>query len=190
MHNLSPGHMTGFEQVRSGSPLDSAEHECEAGEQLAPLLLVTTVDIGDGQSDKIEVRQGDVPLDVAHAFVTKHSLPPAVVPRLATHLEENLLKVAEQLRAAVSADAAHQTHTSDPAPGSCCIVGQDLCWACSKATVTATYDPTAEQACRTTWYCWWLMTVAHCMTELTVRACVLVCMLQGCGSPGSPEDDG
>lgn len=78
------------------------EHDLDSGDHLAPLLLVTTVDIGDGKADRIEVRQGDVPLEVASAFVTKHGLPTAVVPRLAMHLEENLLKVEAQRRAAVS----------------------------------------------------------------------------------------
>lgn len=62
----------------------------------APLLLVTTVDIGEGKSDRIEVRLGDEPMEVARAFVVKHSLPPAITPRLAMHLEENLAKVAAQ----------------------------------------------------------------------------------------------
>jgi hypothetical protein len=73
-----------------------------AGDSLAPLLLVTTVDIGDGKTDRIEVRQGDVPLEVASHFVSKHGLPTAVVPRLAMHLEENLHKVESSRRAAVS----------------------------------------------------------------------------------------
>lgn len=82
------------------------EHQLEqgqlAGDSLAPLLLVTTVDIGDGKTDRIEVRQGDVPLEVASNFVSKHGLPTAVVPRLAMHLEENLHKVESSRRAAVS----------------------------------------------------------------------------------------
>lgn len=84
------------------------QHQLEqgqlAGDSLAPLLLVTTVDIGDGKTDRIEVRQGDVPLEVASHFVSKHGLPTAVVPRLAMHLEENLHKVESSRRAAVSTD--------------------------------------------------------------------------------------
>lgn len=79
-----------------------AEHDFQSDGGYPPLLLVTTVDIGEGKTDRIEVRQGDVPLEVAHAFVAKHNLPVAVVPRLAMHLEENLLKVEAQRRAAVS----------------------------------------------------------------------------------------
>lgn len=65
-----------------------------------PLLLVTTVDIGEGKSDKIEVREGDEPMDVAQAFVVKHKLPQAIIPRLALHLEDNLVKVVAQKQAA------------------------------------------------------------------------------------------
>lgn len=82
----------------------STDHSLQSAEHLAPLLLVTTVDIGDGKADRIEVRQGDVPLEVANAFVAKHNLPTAVVPRLAMHLEENLLKVEAQRHAAVSTE--------------------------------------------------------------------------------------
>jgi hypothetical protein len=32
------------------------------GSSLPPLILVTTVDIGDGKHDRIELRQGDNPL--------------------------------------------------------------------------------------------------------------------------------
>lgn len=69
--------------------------------QLQPLLLVTTVDIGEGKSDRIEVRRGDVPMEVAREFVVKHGLPPAIIPRLAVHLEENLAKVEQKQAAAV-----------------------------------------------------------------------------------------
>lgn len=95
------------------------EQELPTGDHLAPLLLVTTVDIGDGKADRIEVRQGDVPLEVANAFVSKHGLPTAVVPRLAMHLEENLLKVEAQRRAAVSGVLAPSTCSSRR---SCCAV--------------------------------------------------------------------
>jgi hypothetical protein len=80
------------------TPRDSSASPSPRPQRAPPLLLVTTVDIGEGRSDRIEVRQGDVPLQVAAAFVAKHALPPAVVPRLAMHLEENLLKVEESQR--------------------------------------------------------------------------------------------
>ncbi|KAI8475815.1 MAG: hypothetical protein J3K34DRAFT_478827 [Monoraphidium minutum] len=55
-----------------------------------PLILITTVDIGDGNSDLIEVRQGDDPFDLAAAFVAKHNLPPAITEALSQHLRDNL----------------------------------------------------------------------------------------------------
>ncbi len=67
-----------------------------------PVLLVTTVDIGGGRSDRIEVRRGDDPSDVARAFCTRHGLPPAIVAPLTGHLEDNLRKAA----AAAAASAA------------------------------------------------------------------------------------
>ncbi|GBF97125.1 hypothetical protein Rsub_10136 [Raphidocelis subcapitata] len=64
------------------------------------LILITTVDIGEGNSDKIEVRAGDDPLDLARAFVHKHALPEAVVEALAQHLHENLRQAAAAQEAA------------------------------------------------------------------------------------------
>jgi hypothetical protein len=58
-----------------------------------PLLLVTTVDIGAGRSDRLEIRRGDDPAEVAAAFAAKHNLPTAVIPRLAAHLRDNVAKV-------------------------------------------------------------------------------------------------
>jgi hypothetical protein len=66
-----------------------------AGEQPA-LILITTVDIGDGKSDLIEVRQGDEPMDLARAFVQKHSLPAAITEALAQHLRDNLREAGQQ----------------------------------------------------------------------------------------------
>lgn len=57
---------------------------------LRPTLLVTTVDIGEGRAGRIEVRQGDDPIDVAAAFCSRHGLPEAIVLPLAQHLEDNL----------------------------------------------------------------------------------------------------
>jgi hypothetical protein len=54
------------------------------------LILITTVDIGDGKSDKIEVRAGDDPLDLARDFVSRHGLPDAIVEALGQHLRDNL----------------------------------------------------------------------------------------------------
>lgn len=58
------------------------------------VLLVTTVDIGGGASERIEVRHGEHAEDVARAFCGRHGLPDAIVGPLAAHLEENLKKAA------------------------------------------------------------------------------------------------
>lgn len=55
-----------------------------------PVLLVTTVDIGDGKSDTIEYRKGDDAAEVARLFVAKHGLPPAITLPLAQHILDNL----------------------------------------------------------------------------------------------------
>jgi hypothetical protein len=68
-----------------------------------PIILVTTVDIGEGQSDCIEVRQGDDPLDLARAFVNKHALPIAITDALAQHLRDNLQEAADAADAQTSA---------------------------------------------------------------------------------------
>jgi hypothetical protein len=97
-------HELGHEYEEEHELTDSMGGSTAGGQQ--PLLLVTTVDIGEGRSDRIEVRLGDVPMDVARGFVIKHGLPPAIIPRLAVHLEENLAKVAEQ-KAAAAAVSRH-----------------------------------------------------------------------------------
>ncbi|EFJ40059.1 hypothetical protein VOLCADRAFT_120064 [Volvox carteri f. nagariensis] len=58
------------------------------------VLLVTTVDVGGGISERIEVRVGEIPEDVARAFCRRYNLPDAIVGPLATHLEDNLRKAA------------------------------------------------------------------------------------------------
>jgi hypothetical protein len=68
-----------------------------------PVLLVTTVDIGDGKSDTIEYRKGDDAAEVARLFVAKHGLPPAITLPLAQHILDNLkqaLKVKVRQQAA------------------------------------------------------------------------------------------
>ncbi|GFR40398.1 hypothetical protein Agub_g950 [Astrephomene gubernaculifera] len=60
----------------------------------ARVLLVTTVDVGGGASERIEVRAGENPEDVARAFCQQHHLPDAIIAPLAAHLDENLRKAA------------------------------------------------------------------------------------------------
>ncbi len=62
-----------------------------------PAVLLTTVDIGNGRSDKIEIRKGDDPAEVARAFCGKHGLPEAVLGPLTEHLLENLRKASRSL---------------------------------------------------------------------------------------------
>lgn len=54
------------------------------------ILLITTVDIGEGKSAKIEFRQGDDAVDVARAFVQTHGLPITIINPLAHHIREHL----------------------------------------------------------------------------------------------------
>ncbi|GBF98697.1 hypothetical protein Rsub_11411 [Raphidocelis subcapitata] len=90
-----------------GSPLDSVAEE-------AALILVTTVDIGDGETDCIEVRQGDDPLELARAFVAKHTLPEGIVEALAQHLCDNLEEAAESARnSAGGADQGGEAYLDD-----------------------------------------------------------------------------
>eukprot|EP00741_Cyanophora_paradoxa_P008115 tig00001229_g7852.t1 len=56
----------------------------------AGVLLVMTVEIGDGRSDSIEVRAGDSPLELAEAFVRAHNLGESIIQPLAAHIEFNL----------------------------------------------------------------------------------------------------
>jgi hypothetical protein len=72
---------------------------------------VTTVDIGEGQSDCIEVRQGDDPLDLARDFVAKHALPVAITEALAQHLRDNLQEAADAADSRTSAGGASESTT-------------------------------------------------------------------------------
>ena len=57
-----------------------------------PVVLITTVDIGGGKSDKIELRKGDDPAAAARAFCTLHDLPEAIIGPLTSHVCDNLRK--------------------------------------------------------------------------------------------------
>eukprot|EP00955_Chlamydomonas_euryale_P102714 365441-Chlamydomonas_euryale.AAC.4 len=75
-----------------------------------PTVLLTTVDIGGGRSDKIEIRKGDNPAEIARSFCERHSLPEAVLTPLTEHLLENLRKASRSLsekRPQVSCDPAN-----------------------------------------------------------------------------------
>ncbi len=60
-----------------------------------PVILVTTVDIGDGKSDKIEIRRGDDPEDAARAFCMRHNLPASITTPLTAHILDNLKRASK-----------------------------------------------------------------------------------------------
>ena len=66
--------------------------KASAGKDERPVILVTTVDIGGGKSDKIEFRRGDDPTDAAKAFCNKHGLPATIVGPLTHHILDHLKK--------------------------------------------------------------------------------------------------
>lgn len=74
-----------------------AEGPMKPGKSERPVVLITTVDIGGGKSDKIEIRKGDEPSDAARAFCQKHGLPDSVVGPLTMHILDNLKKAGKKL---------------------------------------------------------------------------------------------
>ncbi|BDA47284.1 hypothetical protein COCOBI_10-1300 [Coccomyxa sp. Obi] len=60
------------------------------------LVLVTTVDIGGGRTDQIELYVGDKPEDAAAAFCAKNGLPDCVVQPLTEHIRENYKKAQQE----------------------------------------------------------------------------------------------
>eukprot|EP00983_Pelagomonas_calceolata_P038750 1136908-Pelagomonas_calceolata.AAC.4 len=61
-------------------------------QELPPVILITTVDIGGGKSDCIELRKGGDPTSAARTFCEKHSLPPHIIAPLTQHILDNLSK--------------------------------------------------------------------------------------------------
>jgi hypothetical protein len=57
------------------------------------VLLIMTIDIGDGRNDLIEVRQNDKPEDLAKAFVKQHGLDPLIISPLAENIQANLASI-------------------------------------------------------------------------------------------------
>ena len=60
------------------------------------VVLVMTVEIADGMSDAIEVREGDSAATLAQQFCAKNNLPDRVVGPLTSHIEGNLSRVMQQ----------------------------------------------------------------------------------------------
>jgi hypothetical protein len=60
------------------------------GETQPALLLITTVDLGNGEQDQIELHEGEQPHDAAQKFCEAHGLPEAVVQPLVQHILSSL----------------------------------------------------------------------------------------------------
>ncbi|KAJ4456378.1 hypothetical protein PAPYR_8418 [Paratrimastix pyriformis] len=56
------------------------------------VVLLMTVDIGDGRKEVIKVHSGDEPHDLAVAFCRQHQLADLVIDPLTAHIEQNLPK--------------------------------------------------------------------------------------------------
>ncbi len=92
------------------------------------MILITTVDIGNGKSDRIELKQGDDPSDAARAFCLQHGIPETVVGPLTDHILDNLRKANDKLdtgdqvgkvgrhRSKRSPDSWHRLARAEPAP--------------------------------------------------------------------------
>ena len=60
-----------------------------------PTVLVTTVDIGEGRTGRIELREGDEPVQAAIAFCQQYGLPESIVEPLALHIQDNMDRASE-----------------------------------------------------------------------------------------------
>lgn len=100
-------------QRRVKSRVDMADEESTSLDDLRPVLLVTTVDIGEGVTGRVEVRLGDDPEDAARAFCAANGLPESVVMPLALHLQSNLElgPASEQVCGAVGAPSRPEPAT-------------------------------------------------------------------------------
>ncbi|KFM25825.1 hypothetical protein F751_1439 [Auxenochlorella protothecoides] len=104
--------------------------ETKSLEDPRPVLLVTTVDIGDGVTGRVEVRLGDDPEDAARAFCATNGLPESVVLPLTAHLQSNL-----DLGPPSEQDAA----TGSVAPA------QAISWADGDVPAQTPRDPLSQQ---------------------------------------------
>jgi hypothetical protein len=73
----------------------------------SPVILIMTVDIGDGRIGTIEVHSNDDPLELAKAFCAFHSLGDHVHAPLAQHITNSL----RQLPSASSTSSASKDRT-------------------------------------------------------------------------------
>jgi hypothetical protein len=54
------------------------------------VILIMTVDIGDGRNGKIQVHENDSAEDLAHAFAEEYGLGENVIPPLTAHIQRNV----------------------------------------------------------------------------------------------------
>lgn len=82
------------------------------------VILIMTVDIGDGRVDTIKVREGDDFASLAQAFQKKHGLVAEVVGPLSEHIRQNVdniskKKPASPIQQPTVAPAASKSNTSN-----------------------------------------------------------------------------
>lgn len=102
-----------------------------------PVVLITTVDIGGGESDRIVMRRGDNAATAAREFVQRHGLSESVLDPLTKHMKDNLVKAKRDAKVCPYTSCArepcladaHVEHTelSTKLPTMCARVPQCLC---------------------------------------------------------------
>ncbi|CAK0783303.1 hypothetical protein CVIRNUC_006502 [Coccomyxa viridis] len=80
-----------------------------AEEERGRLLLVTTVDLGDGLTDKIELRAGDCPEEAAAAFCERNNLPDSVIEPLRLHILENYRRAQQDTKQSAGLHASTES---------------------------------------------------------------------------------
>ncbi|DBA68546.1 TPA: hypothetical protein ACH3X2_013610 [Trebouxia sp. C0005] len=85
-----------------------AQDQSSGGTSEKPIILITTVDIGEGRTDQITLREGDSPQDAALAFCQGHALDKGIAGPLARHIQGNLDRARHDALAQTQAAAAQQ----------------------------------------------------------------------------------
>ncbi|DBA68524.1 TPA: hypothetical protein ACH3X2_013618 [Trebouxia sp. C0005] len=85
-----------------------AQDQSSGGTSEKPIILITTVDIGEGRTDRITLREGDSPQDAALAFCQGHALDKGIAGPLARHIQGNLDRARHDALAQTQAAAAQQ----------------------------------------------------------------------------------
>ena len=94
------------DSVRSGAAGTGSEGEATTGRGKTPasgttkkVLLIMTVEIGDGRSAAIKVHEGDTAQNLAEQFCVEHSLSTSIVPPLSDHIQQHVSAVIAQREA-------------------------------------------------------------------------------------------